>query len=211
MTRALLARRERVALCDLALVLGEDAPTLCGDWTAKELVAHLLVRERSPLAGVGLAISPLSGLADREMARTARQDFAVLVERLRGHGLTPLALPPLDKVFNTVEYFVHHEDLRRAQDGWAPRDVDPADRDELWRPVKGYGGRFLRDVRVPVVATRTDTGETVTLRRGDDPVVVSGPPEEVLLFLFGRDETIGLAFEGADDAVDAVRSAKRAV
>ena len=53
MTRALLARRERAALCDLALVLGEDAPTLCGAWTAKDLVAHLLVRERSPLAVSG--------------------------------------------------------------------------------------------------------------------------------------------------------------
>ncbi len=52
------------------------------------------------------------------MARLARQDFAVLVERLRGHGLTPMALPPVDKLFNTVEYFVHHEDLRRAQEGW---------------------------------------------------------------------------------------------
>ena len=208
MTRALLARRERVALCDLALVLGEDAPTLCGDWTAKDLVTHLLVRERSPLAGVGIAIPPLSSVTDREMARVARTDFAVLVERLRGHGLTLLALPPLDKLFNTVEYFVHHEDLRRAQPGWSPRDLDPGDRDQLWRPVKAYGGRFLKDAQVPVVATRTDTGETVTLLKGDDPVELSGPPEEVL---FGRDETSGLEIRGSEAAVEAVRSAKRAV
>ena len=114
MSRALLARRERAALCDLALVLGEDAPTLCGDWTAKDLVTHLLVRERSPLAGVGLVVPPLSGLAEREMARLARQDFAVLVERLRGHGLTPMALPPVDKL-------VQHRRVLRAPRGPAPR------------------------------------------------------------------------------------------
>jgi hypothetical protein len=75
--------------------------------------------------------------------------------------------------------------------------------------VKGYGGRFLKDVTVPVVATRTDTGARATLRKGDDPVVLSGAPEEILLFLFGRDETSGLVLEGGEEAVAAVRSAGR--
>ena len=211
MSRALLARRERVALCDLALVLGEDAPTLCGDWTAKDLVTHLLVRERSPVAGIGLVVPPLSGLPEREMGRLARKDFAVLVERLRSPGPIPMALPPLEKLFNTVEFFVHHEDLRRAQDGWEPRELDQADRDELWKTVKGYGGRLVKDAGVPVVARRTDTGKTATLRKGADPAVVAGPPAEVVYFLFGREETSGLAFEGPEDAVAALRSTKREV
>jgi len=210
MTRALLARRERAALCDLALVLGEDAPTLCGDWTAKDLVTHLLVRERSPLGVVAL-VPPLSGLVEREMARLARQDFAVLVERLRGHGLTPMALPPVDKLFNTVEFFVHHEDLRRAQDGWEPRELDAADEDEIWRTVKGYGGRLVKDAGVPVVARRTDTGKTVTLRKGPDPAVLAGPPSEVVFFLFGREQASGLAFEGPEAHVAALRSTARDV
>ena len=36
-----LARRERDALCDLALLLGPDAPTLCEGWDARDLVTHL--------------------------------------------------------------------------------------------------------------------------------------------------------------------------
>ena len=44
-----LARRERHELCDLALTVGEDAPTLCGDWIVKDLVVHLLVRENRPM------------------------------------------------------------------------------------------------------------------------------------------------------------------
>ncbi len=210
MSRALLARRERAALCDLALVLGEDAPTLCGDWTAKDLVTHLLVRERSPLSVFAL-VPPLSGLVERAMARLARQDFAVLVERLRGHGFTPMALPPVDKLVNTVEYFVHHEDLRRAQEGWTARELDAADQDEIWRTVKGYGGRLVKDAGVPVAARRTDTGTTVTLRKGPDPAVLVGPPSEVVFYLFGREECGDLTFEGPDDHVAALRSTARDV
>ena len=28
---------------------------------------------------------------------------------------------PIDTLANTVEFFVHHEDVRRAQAGWTPR------------------------------------------------------------------------------------------
>jgi uncharacterized protein (TIGR03085 family) len=209
MTRALLARRERVALCDLALVLGEDAPTLCGDWTAKELVTHLLLREHSPLGATGMVLPPLSRLTDLEMARVGRKDFAVLVERLRRRGPTPLALRPLDKAFNTLEYFVHHEDLRRAQEGWEPRELAAADEDDLWRALRGYGRGLLRRAGVPVRVRRTDTGATATLRRGADPVVVSGRPSEIALFLFGRDENTGLGFEGPEDKVARLRESSR--
>jgi len=211
MSRPLLARRERDALCDTALVLGEDAPTLCDPWTAKDLVCHLLARERSPIAGIGIVVPRLSGLSELAMARLARQDFRVLVERLRGHGLTPMALPPVDKLFNTVEYFVHHEDLRRAQDGWEPRELAERDRDELWKVVRRYGGRLLKDAGVAVAARRTDTGASTTVTKGDDPVVIAGPPTEVLLFLFGRDQIRDVTFEGPADAVEAVRSADRGV
>lgn len=42
-----LARRERHQLCDLALQVGPDAPTLCDGWTVFDLIAHLVVRENA--------------------------------------------------------------------------------------------------------------------------------------------------------------------
>ena len=51
-----LARRERLGLCDLALALGENAPTLCQGWVAKDLIGHLVIQEHRPLAGVGIAV-----------------------------------------------------------------------------------------------------------------------------------------------------------
>lgn len=207
MTSDLLARREREALCDLALVLGEDAPTLSGDWTAKELFAHLHLREHSLLGAPGLLIPQLSGLTDREMARIGRQDFTVLVERVRGRGLTPYAIPPVDKAVNTLEYFVHHEDLRRAQPGWAPRDLSPADESALWSAIRLFGRGLVRSAGVPVRIRRTDTGAEATLRGGADPAVLSGMPSEIVMFLYGRDRHRGLQFTGPDKHIERLRGA----
>jgi uncharacterized protein (TIGR03085 family) len=203
----LLARRERHALCDLALVLGEDAPTLSGDWTAKELVTHLLLREHSPIGAPGLVIPPLSRLTDLEMARIGKQDFTVLVERVRGRGFTPFALPPVDKAVNTLEYFVHHEDLRRARPDWTPRDLDRADESALWSAIRLFGRGLVRPAGVPVRIRRTDTGAEATLRRGTDPAVLSGMPSEIVMFLYGRDQHRGLEFHGPDKHIERLRAA----
>jgi len=119
-----MAQSERAALCDLALQVGEDQPTLSGDWTVKDLVVHLLVREGSP-AAVGILLSPLSKLTDLESQRLGRRDFAVLVEKLRSGPpvYSPYAVPRLDALLNTLEFFVHHEDIRRAQPDWSARDL----------------------------------------------------------------------------------------
>jgi len=202
-----LARRERHDLCDLALVLGQDAPTLCGEWTAKELVAHLLVREHSPLGALGIAVGTFSGLTDRAMARLERRDFAVLVERLREPGLTPYALRPVEVLGNTLEYLVHHEDLRRAQPGWEPRVHAPADDDAIWTAIRIGGRALVRPAGVPVRIRRADTGKEVTMRGGEDPVTIQGSPTEVTLFLFGRAQLRDLTLEGPDDKVAALRDA----
>ncbi|MCW2765135.1 MAG: hypothetical protein JWO11_1094 [Nocardioides sp.] len=209
MPRPSLARRERHDLCDLALTLGEDAPTLCGGWDAKDLVTHLLVRENRPVAGLGIAVPALSGLADREMARVGRRDFAVLVEKLRDPGLTPYAIKPLERVLNTLEFFVHHEDLRRAQEGWQPRTLDPADEQRLWSAIRGGARLAVRKAGVAVRIRRSDVPtESATVRRGAGPVTVTGLPSELALFFFGRDRTHGLAFDGPPAAVAKLRTAE---
>src|SRR5881227_3712913 len=48
--------QERRALCDLFEELGTDAPTLLDGWTGKDLAAHLVLRERDPIAGPCLVL-----------------------------------------------------------------------------------------------------------------------------------------------------------
>lgn len=48
------AKRERLLLADLLEAAGPDAPTLCEGWNARDLAAHVVVRERrarTPRAG----------------------------------------------------------------------------------------------------------------------------------------------------------------
>lgn len=203
---ASLARRERAALCDLALEVGADSPTLCSGWTAQDLVVHLLVRERSPLGAAGIMIAPLAGLTERASRRYERQEYAALVERLRSPG-GMFAIPPVDKLANTFEYVVHHEDLRRGVPDWSPRTLDPADLDALWGQLRKGVGFVGRKLPAPTVLERDDTGDSIVAKKGSDPVTITGDVVELILFLFGRDAAQGLVFDGPDEAVAAVRAA----
>ncbi len=202
-----LARRERHDLCDLALALGPDAPTLCGEWTTRELLAHLFVREHRPVSAVGIFVPPLERLTDAAMDRAARRDYPELVAAVASPGLTPFALKPVEVVVNTLEYLVHHEDVRRAQPAWEPRTLDPVDLDAAWRAIKVAGRGLVRPAGVPVSIRRTDTDDRATLRGGEPSVTVSGPVVELVLFLYGRDQVRDLTFDGPDELVARVRSA----
>ena len=203
-----LARTERAALCDLALELGERAPTLSGSWTVKDLVVHLLVREGNP-AAVGIVVPPLSRLTDLAAARLAREDLATLVRRLRqGPPLwSPFRLGPLDKALNTLEFYVHHEDVRRAQDGWTPRNLDARAQEALWRTIRVAGKGLTRSAPVGVVLERTDTSERAVLGHRTPAVVVRGLPSELVLFVYGRRDQARVDLEGDDAAVAALTGA----
>ena len=197
-----LARTERAALCDLALELGPDAPTLSGEWTVKDLVVHLLVREGSP-AAVGIVVPPLSPLTDAASRRLAREDLPVLVERLRkGPPVwSPFRPGPLDRVLNTLEYYVHHEDVRRAQDGWEPRDLDRRSETALWKAIRVTGRGLVRSAPVGVVIERSDTGQREVLRNKPGAVTVRGLPSEVVLFVYGRQAQARVDLDGVDSDV----------
>ena len=204
-----MSRSERAALCNTALEAGERAPTLCGQWTVKDLVIHLLVRERDPLGAPGIMVPALAPLAERASRRLADHDFSSLVERVRKGPpkWSPMALPPLDRAVNTLEYFVHHEDIRRAGVDWKPRELTEREQRAIWKSISVAGKGLVRSAGVPVeICWPGDEGDrTAVLRKGEDPAVVSGAPAELALFLFGREQHSGLDFAGPENAVRALR------
>lgn len=199
------ARRERNALCDDALALGPDAPTLCEGWTVRDLVVHLLVRERRPWAAPGILVKRLAPLTARAEAGYAGRSSDELVARLRDPRPTLAALGLVDTALNTVELFVHHEDVRRAQPSWEPRALPADDERALWRALRLLGRGLVRPAGVPVVVS--DATTTATLRGGDAPVTVTGPVGELCLFLYGRSAHGELGFDGPPEKVAALRSA----
>ncbi len=179
------ARRERLALCDTALRVGPDAPTLCDPWDTRMLVCHLLVRERHPIAASGITVGALEGLTRHAMDELARGDFGRLVEQFRTPGVVvPFGWPGVEQVVNRLEHFIHHEDIRRAAPSWTPRTLDEADESSIWTALKVLGRALVRPAGVPV---RMEwASRSATLRGGEDPVVLSGLPSELALALHGR-------------------------
>lgn len=206
-----MSRTERAALCNTALEAGENAPTLCGDWTVKDLVIHLLIRERDLVAAPGILVPRLGFLVDRATRRMRDQDFTALVERVRGGPpmWSPMKAPPVDRVLNTIEFFVHHEDIRRGAPGWEPRELTEREQRLVFKGASAAGKALVRAVGTPVEIRWYD-GErerSTTLVGGDDPVVVTGEPAELTMFLFGRDQHRGLTFVGPQERIDALTSA----
>lgn len=204
-----LARTERDELADLFQQVGEAAPTLCEGWDTKDLLVHLLVRERSPLGASGLLIPALSKMTDKASDEIAAEPYAQLVDQLRNPPKLSFAGSAMtDKLANTLEFFVHHEDVRRAQPDWQPRRLSRSDEDQLWRAITMMSKMLARAVPVPVVLERSDNGEVHPLRKGANPVKVVGLPSEMALFLSGRRQYRGLEFSGPPTSISRLQEAK---
>ena len=201
-----IAAHERALLCALAQQVGPDAPTLCEGWDVKDLVIHLLIREGHP-AALGIGLPPLRGYLDRTTSKAAEEDFNTLVKRLR-HGppkLSPYSLPKLGPLANLLEYYVHHEDIRRAQPGWEPRSLPARTEDGIWFPLRHLGrGVMMMQSPVAVVAERSDNGDRHVLKKGDREVVVRGLPSEIALYAYGRKEQARVELLGDEADVTAL-------
>lgn len=203
------ARRERRELAELLLNVGPAAPTLCAGWTTTDLAAHLVVRESRPDAAVGIVATPLAGWTDRVQRSVASQPYPELVRKVRTGPptLSVFSLPGFDGAANLIEYYVHHEDVRRGIAEWQPRDLPPDLSDLLWKRLTTMSRLLFRRVSVGVVLERTDgAGGRVVARKGPDAVTLRGSAGELMLRAYGRTavqvETIGTpgaiaAFESA--------------
>ncbi|TDD83023.1 TIGR03085 family metal-binding protein [Actinomadura rubrisoli] len=203
-------RRERELLAAALAEAGPDAATKCAGWNARDLAAHLVVREGRPDAAPGILLRPLAFYTERVRRRTARAvPFDGLVERFRQGPpkFSPYALPGVDKIANGVEFFVHHEDILRARPDWSPRELSGELEGLLWRRIKI--ARFvLRKVQVEVTLVQPD-GRSLRVsggRRasGGGPrgaVRVHGPVGELVLWALGRGDVAKVRLTGATDSV----------
>jgi uncharacterized protein (TIGR03085 family) len=183
-----VARLERAALCDLFDEVGPDRPTLCAGWNTRDLAAHLVIRERRPDAAAGIIVKPLADFTERVRASTARRPFAELVDELRHPPFwTFSGFGPSDRAFNTLEFFIHHEDVRRAQPDWAPRALPRETQDDAWRATLFFGRLVALTTRRALVLRRSDaTHAERRVGSGDRSITVAGEPLELLLWLSGR-------------------------
>jgi uncharacterized protein (TIGR03085 family) len=213
------SRDERLALCALFEKTGPDAPTLCEGWQTSDLAAHLVLRERRPDAAAGILGGPLAGYTARVQAQLKqRMSFAELVQAIRTGPprLSMMALPGVDERANGVEFFVHHEDVRRAADNWEPREISSGESDMLWQRLR-MAKFLLRRAPVGVELARESTADAgvspdgpayrITAKNATPAVTVIGSPAELTLWASGRTTAAKVRFDGIEAAVNKLTEA----
>jgi uncharacterized protein (TIGR03085 family) len=204
-----LDARERAELCDLFVAKGPDAPTLCEGWATLDLAAHLVMREHDPRSGLAiLGGDRFSSLETKLMDRARAQGYEALVERLRaGPPLVPWRMPGLRELLNLNEWFVHHEDVRRAGAGAAePRDRPDLDA-ALWTMLRRGSRMMLRKVKGTGVALAAPGFGEVPGKRDGSSVRLVGGPQELMLYLNGRRSVAAVEVTGPDEGRAALEAA----
>jgi uncharacterized protein (TIGR03085 family) len=203
------AQRERLLLADLLESVGPEAPTLCEGWTARDLAAHVVVRERRGDAAAGIVVPQLADRLERVRGEYARRPYEELIRLIRTGPprLSPFALKQFDEASNTVEFYVHTEDVRRAQPEWTPREIDSVFADALWSRLERAARLLGRRSPVGLVLRRPD-GQTVVAHRGSPVVTVTGEPAELALYAFGRQASADVVTEGDKAAVTSAQAAR---
>jgi uncharacterized protein (TIGR03085 family) len=182
---------ERSQLSKLFDELGAGAPTLCEGWETEHLAAHLVVRETRPDALAGLIIPALHGYTAKiEAARLESTPYAELVEKVRNGPpvWSPLGLPIVRDKGNLHEFFIHHEDVRRAQPGWTSRHLDAETSARLWDVVRLMAPMMVKGIKATRITLATPAGGERSLGSADakNQVTITGEPGEILLYLSGR-------------------------
>lgn len=207
-----IATTEREQLTRLLHEVGPLAPTLCEGWNARDLAAHLYVRENEPWNAAGIMIKPLANITERAMRRVQREhDFDQLVELLASgpHGLSPFRIPLVNRLGNGFEYFVHHEDVRRAMPNPAPRKLSDEIDQQLWEQLIRLATARFRSPKVGIVLVRQrvgePTGEEQVVSLGSGLVRLTGEPAELTMWCAGRGEHAAVEFEGSSEDIELVK------
>ncbi|MDQ1650338.1 MAG: hypothetical protein QOG60_2395 [Frankiaceae bacterium] len=203
------AAAERALLVDLLRERGPAGPTLCAGWGTAELAAHLVTRESDPVALAGILVPPLHTRTEqREAAMLASVPYERLLQRLAvGPPFGLVGLPGLADTVNVHEFFVHHEDVRRATPGWEPRQLPTSLETALRRRLVALAPLLLRAVKGVRLHLRTPTGPLRSVGRGADEVTLIGEVPELFLYAFGRKAAAQVSLEGPEGARATVASA----
>lgn len=170
----------------------------------------MVVRERRPDAAAGLLIKPLAPRLDKAMEEFAAKPYEELIQLIRTGPprFSPFQLKQIDEASNTIEFYVHTEDVRRAQPDWTPRELDPVFQDALWSRLERSARLVGRSAPTGLVLRRPD-GQTAVAHKGAPVVTVTGEPSELLMFAYGRQNAAKVELDGDENAIAKLHEGKQ--
>ena len=194
----------RAALVAALYAAGPNEPTLVGEWQTQHLAAAVYLRENPhhvSSRGFGTGSSALDGAIDQLGEESAsRKAFYNLVRSIAEGPEEPPAAARgslLKRLRRTVtqrrqdpeslllHFFVHTEDIRRAQARWAPRKLTDEYADALFEQLREQARKYYATAKTGYVLIRTN-GERIVAKRGTAQTFVTGPAGELVLHALGR-------------------------
>ena len=201
------AQQERAGLSDDFLRLGPDAPTLCSPWLARDLAAHLVIRDTRLDLTIGNFIPAFADRLNEAMDEYASRDWQKLVTEVRDGppSWSPARLRPIDEATNKAEFFIHHEDLLRAVPGFERRALSPELEKSMWGSLKQMTKLMLRRSPTGVVLVADDLGRHEARKPTSlGSVNIRGRAGELVLYLSGRQRVAEVEVTGSPEAVGAM-------
>lgn len=185
-------RRRTIALLGSLSPADWDTPSLCSDWTVKDVVGHLAwqraASSASSLPGTIAAMlrargsmdAAISDLATRWAARRSVDELLGEVRLLPGHHRTVIGTTVINHLIDAI---VHHHDIALALGRGLDADPDAAAvaADSTWSLPKG----FTLPVTRRLTAFRWRATDT-DWDRGDGPLI-EGPMAAIECLLMGRE------------------------
>jgi uncharacterized protein (TIGR03085 family) len=139
-----------------------------------------------------------------------RYSFTEVVDKVRNGPPTfsIYSFPKFGHQLNTTEYFVHHEDVRRAQPSYDVRALPAEQSAGLWRAVRVAAKGMTRKAPSGLVLRLPD-GTTSVAKKPTElgTVTVTGEPSELVLFCFGRQQVADVQLDGDAETVARLRTA----
>lgn len=173
------------SLCQALAMVPAQAPTLCEGWSAHDLAVHLWILKHDPLGWPGVVHPRLD--AGRTAHWKRRWRYPELVGRLRNDEGGIRAIPfdaREDHRHALGEYFIHDEDVRRANQ--LPRQHYSTELQEaLWLRAQ-RAGRQLHALGGRSILLQRPDGARAQISGGGQRVRVTGEPTELLLWVYGR-------------------------
>ncbi len=202
------ARTEKTALLDTLRRADPDAPTLCQGWDAKRLLAHLVQREQDPAGAVRDAARRAAPGQEKYLGRLADpagtpDGWAGLIDRFDDGPPRWSPMSWAGEAVNSLEYLIHHEDLRRGAGAAAPRVLPAAHQDAVFRQVVLAARLKLRRSPVGVSLARPG-GASAAVRTGSPALAVTGDPVELALWVSGRRAAARVSLTGSSEAKQAL-------
>jgi len=155
-----------------------------------------------------MLVPPLAGHGEHVRKEKAARPYEQVVAEVRNPPWwSPVSNRVTDEMFNALEFFIHHEDVRRGAPGFQPRVLDTGEQKAIWNAVKLTARIGLRRLHVPVLLRAPGFGEVHV--GGDVPqATLTAEPGELALFVSGRQRAARVEIDAPAETAEALRTAK---